>query len=118
MDLVVPAAEGGQQADAGGPVQQRDRGVAVQPGQLGHRVVPGDFRVAHEAQGVGVDGVAEQVQHRQLVPLGVGERLGEPVAAGRRPATGCGPAPRPPLPPAALPRPAAGPRTPRCPRWW
>ena len=82
VDLVVAAAEGGEQADVGGPVQQRDPGVAVQPGQLGHRVLPGGFRVAHVAQGIDVDGVAEQVQDRHLVPFGVGERAGEPVAEG------------------------------------
>ena len=70
MDGVVPAAEGGEQADVGGPVQQRDRGLAGQPGQLRDGVIAGDVRVAHEAQGVGVDGVAEQVQHRELGALG------------------------------------------------
>ena len=35
------------------------------------------------AEGVGVDGVAEQVQHRELAALGVGEGVGEPVRQGR-----------------------------------
>ena len=38
--------------------------------------------VAHQAQGVGVDRVAEQVQHGELAALGVGERAGEPVGQG------------------------------------
>ena len=82
MDRVVAAAQGRQQADRGGPVQQRDRGLAGQPGQLGHRVVDGGAGVAHEAEGVGVDGVAEQVQHRELAALSVGEGVGEPVGQG------------------------------------
>ena len=66
MDGVVPAAEGGQQADGGGPVQQRDRGVAGHPGQRRDGVASSGVRTAHQAQGVGVDGVTEQVQYREL----------------------------------------------------
>ena len=87
VDLVVAAAERGEQADAGGPVQQRDSGVAVQPGQLWHRIIPDCLLDTHVAEGVGVGGVAEQVQHRQPGPLGIGERLLEPVTerGGQRP---------------------------------
>jgi hypothetical protein len=78
--VVVPAAQRGQQADARGPVQQPDPGLTVQPGQFRHRVLPGGDWVAHEAQGVGACRVAEQVQYGQPRALGIGERLGEPVA--------------------------------------
>ena len=94
--LVVAAAEGGQQADGGGPVQQPGRGLTGQPGQLGDHVLVSDVRVAHETEGVGVDGVAEQVQHGELGSLGVGEGVAEPVREGG--GQGPGPAQRRVLP--------------------
>ena len=54
----------------------------VSPASWGTASSPGDAGVAHEAEGVGVDGVAEQVQHRELAALGPGEGVGEPVGQG------------------------------------
>lgn len=87
VDGVVAAAQGGEQADGGGAVQQGDCGLAGDAGELRDRVLAGDVGVAHEAEGVGVDGVAEQVEDGELGALGFGEGVGEPV--GER-----GPAPQ------------------------
>ena len=59
VDGVVPAAVGGEQADFGGPVQQRDPRLAVQPGDRGHRAAR-HVRAAHRYQGVDVGEALEQ----------------------------------------------------------
>ena len=59
VDGVVAVAVAGEQAGFGGPVQQRDAALAVQPGHRGHRAAF-DLRVAHDAEGVDVDEALEQ----------------------------------------------------------
>ena len=63
----------------------------VSPASWGTASSSIDAGVAHVAEGVGVDGVTEQVQHRELAAFSVGEGVGEPVGQGTRPATGSGP---------------------------
>jgi hypothetical protein len=82
VDGVVPAAQGRQQTDGRGPVQQRDGGVAGEPGQLRHGVLAGSAGGPHDAQGVGIDRVPEQVKDRELTALVFGEGVGEPVGQG------------------------------------
>ncbi len=55
-------AQGFQQADVSGPVQQPEHGLQVKPGEFWDRVVIEIF-LTQVAERVGIDGVAEQVQH-------------------------------------------------------
>src|SRR6185437_391328 len=59
VDLVPAAVDRLKHPDAGGPIQQGDRGLASEPSQLRHRISPSDLVVTYVAQDVGLNSVAE-----------------------------------------------------------
>ncbi len=68
---------GVEQADLGGPVEQRDAAFAGQPAH--RRKTPFGLGGAHRSQRVNIDETLEQMQQRQNLALVVGERSAEAI---------------------------------------
>ena len=78
MDAIAAAAQGGEQADFSGAVEEGGACLVRQPTQLRQRPIV--LGIAHHAQDLHIHKALEKVQQGQLPPLALVKGVLEPIA--------------------------------------